>query len=247
MDAVKIFKNKEFGTVQVIELNGEPMFVGKDVASMLGYALPTKAVNEHVDIDDRKILEYKAFSKTEKASLWQGNDYSDKTLINESGLYSLILSSKLESAKRFKRWVTSEVLPSIRKTGSYNLPGTYLDALKQLVASEEEKQRLSLECSEMKPKAEYYDDLVERGHLTNFRDTAKELGMGQKAFVEMLIGKRYVYRDRGGKLKPYAKYTPKFFEIKDCKGDGTYAGTQTLITPDGKTEFGRIIKNSKDE
>jgi prophage antirepressor-like protein len=244
MDAVKIFKNKEFGTVQVIELNGEPMFVGKDVASMLGYALPTKAVNEHVDIDDRKILEYKAFSKTEKASLWQGNDYSDKTLINESGLYSLILSSKLESAKRFKRWVTSEVLPSIRKTGSYNLPGTYLDALKQLVASEEEKQRLALECSEMKPKAEYYDDLVERGHLTNFRDTAKELGMGQKAFVEMLIGKGYVYRDKGGKLKPYAKYTPKYFEVKDFKSEsGSHTGTQTLITPDGKAEFGKIIKN----
>ena len=244
MEAVKIFTNEEFGTIQVIELDGEPMFVGKAVATTLGYTNPNEAIMDHVESEDCKVLKYKAYSKTLKASLWQGNDYSDKTLINESGLYSLILSSKLESAKRFKRWVTSEVLPSIRKTGSYNLPGSYLDALKQLVAAEEEKQRLALECSEMKPKAEYYDDLVERGHLTNFRDTAKELGIKQNAFVDMLIDKRYVYRDKGGKLKPYAKYTPKYFEVKDFKSEnGSHTGTQTLITPDGKAEFGRIIKN----
>lgn len=121
MNEIKIFENAEMG-VQVRTItdeNGEPWFVGKDIAEALGYAIPTKAVNDLVDSEDCKVLTFRAFSKTEKASLWNGNDFSDKTVINESGMYSLIFCSKLESAKKFKRWVTSEVLPSIRKTGCY--------------------------------------------------------------------------------------------------------------------------------
>lgn len=121
MNEIKIFENADL-SVQVRTItdeNGEPWFVGKDIAEALGYAIPTKAVNDLVDKEDCKVLTFRAFSKTEKASLWDGNDFSDKTVINESGMYSLIFCSKLESAKKFKRWVTSEVLPSIRKTGGY--------------------------------------------------------------------------------------------------------------------------------
>lgn len=121
MNEIKIFENADL-SVQVRTItdeNGEPWFVGKDIAEALGYAIPTKAVNDLVDSEDCKVLTFRAFSKTEKASLWNGNDFSDKTVINESGMYSLIFCSKLESAKKFKRWVTSEVLPSIRKTGGY--------------------------------------------------------------------------------------------------------------------------------
>lgn len=122
MESIQIFNNKAFGNLRVmVDNDGEPWFVGKVVAELLGYVLPQKAINEHVEFEDSKVLTYKAFSKTEKAnSLWEKkNDYSNKTLINESGLYSLILGSKLPQAKAFKRWVTHEVLPQIRRTGSY--------------------------------------------------------------------------------------------------------------------------------
>ena len=101
----QIFKNDEFGQIRTCMVNGETYFVGKDVASALGYVNPTKAVAMHVDEEDR--------SMSEMGTLQRGNQST--IIINESGLYALILSSKLESAKRFKRWVTSEVLPLIRK------------------------------------------------------------------------------------------------------------------------------------
>ena len=120
---VTVFKNlvhPEFGELRTVEIDGEPWFVGKDVATALGYCNINKAVAAHVDEDDKKVLDFKGFSQNGKSSgLWVGHDFSSKTIINESGLYSLILSSKLPSAKEFKHWVTSEVLPSIRKNGAY--------------------------------------------------------------------------------------------------------------------------------
>lgn len=237
---IQIFEKEEFGKVRVAEVDGTPMFCLSDVAKALEYANPAKAVIDHC-----KGVSILGTPTTNQhgAVVMQNIKYG-----KESEVYRLVMKSKAKRAEAFQDWVCEEVLPSIRKTGSYNLPSTYLDALKQLVIAEEEKQRLALENSEMKPKAEYYDGLVERGHLTNFRDTAKELGMKQNAFVDMLIAKGYVYRDRGGKLKPYAKYTPRFFEMKDFKSEGgTHTGTQTLITPDGKAEFRRIMKNSNGE
>ena len=105
---VKIFENDEFGSVRTLEINGEPYFVGKDVTDILGYQNGSRDINRHVDEDDR-----------EKVMIFDGNQDKESIIINESGLYSLILSSKLPTAKKFKRWVTSEILPSIRKTGGY--------------------------------------------------------------------------------------------------------------------------------
>lgn len=121
MNDIKIFENAEFGSVRTLEVNGEPYFAGKDVAEILGYSNVNKAIQMHVDEEDKRTLDFKGFSHF-GTSLWNGNDFSNKTIINESGLYSLILSSKLPKAKEFKHWVTSEVLPSIRKTGSYAIP-----------------------------------------------------------------------------------------------------------------------------
>ena len=121
-----VFSNPDFGEVRTLEINGEPWFVGKDIATALGYSNIHKAVQEHVDGEDRKNLDFASFSHFGK-SLWAENDYSNKTVINESGLYSLIMSSRLEKAKEFKRWVTSEVLPSIRKTGAYSVVQTVSD------------------------------------------------------------------------------------------------------------------------
>lgn len=118
MNEVKIFNNEEFGEVRTLVIDGEPWFVGKDVAAALGYAKPTDAIRKRVDGEDTGI------SKMETPSGIQ-----EMVIINESGLYSLIFGSKLESAKKFKHWVTSEVLPQIRKTGTYSIAGSQTEKI----------------------------------------------------------------------------------------------------------------------
>ena len=103
MNTIELFKNPEFGEVRVVEINNEPYFVGKDVAEILGYEIPSKAIKDHCDEDNCKVLTYKAFSKMEIASLWSGNDYSNKVIINEFGVYELVLGSELPSAKAFRK------------------------------------------------------------------------------------------------------------------------------------------------
>lgn len=115
MNEMQVFTNPEFGEIRTLEIKGEPWLFGKDVASALGYSNPSKAVIVHVDKED-KSFEMLPVSDSQNGNLVK------TALINESGLYSLILSSKLPSAKKFKRWVTSEVLPAIRKTGMYTMP-----------------------------------------------------------------------------------------------------------------------------
>ena len=119
---IQIFKSDEFGSVRTLTIGGEPWFVGKDVAMVLGYSDTNKAVSMHVDDEDKKL--------NDKTSLSFGQ--RGATLINESGMYSLILSSKLPTAKKFKHWVTSEVLPSIRKTGGYNADATMQSVVQTL-------------------------------------------------------------------------------------------------------------------
>ena len=118
----------------------------------------------------------------------------------------------------------------------YNLPQTYLEALKALVVAEEEKQQLALENKVMKPKAEYFDNLVDRNLLTNIRDTAKQIHIPQNKFVSLLLDNKFVYRDAKRKLKPYAEYVPLYFELKDFERNG-HADTQLLINPKGKETF----------
>lgn len=117
MNSLQIF-NFEESEVRTVVIDSKPHFMGNDVSQILGYKDLDKAIRQHVDEEDKRTLSYRASAKM-APSLWKGNDYSHKTLINESGLYALIFSSKLESAKKFKRWVTSEVLPQIRKQGMY--------------------------------------------------------------------------------------------------------------------------------
>lgn len=152
MNELQIF-NFDDSEVRTISIDGEPWFVGKDVANVLGYERPTKAVRDHVDVED----------KDEVPIQDPIGRMQNTCIINESGLYSLILSSKLKDAKRFKRWVTSEVLPTLRKTGvyqmqpTYHLPQTFSEALRELADACEENEKLTLENEIMKPKAFFAD------------------------------------------------------------------------------------------
>lgn len=245
MNDIQIFNNPEFGEIRTIDQNGEPWFVGKDVAAALGYSNPRDAIAKHVDEQDKGV----AICDTPGGK-------QPMPIINESGLYSLCFSSKLEGAKKFKRWVTSEVLPSIRKNGGYiagqeQLTPEELMAKALLVANKTladreariceltaQNSQLTVEKQIMQPKAEYFDELVDRNLLTNFRETAKELGIKPKAFVAWLLEKKFLYRDQKGKLLPKEDKNNGLFEVKEAKNDKTqWSGVQTLITPKGRETF----------
>lgn len=245
MNDLMIFKNEEFGEIRSIEINNEPYFVGKEIAEILGYSNPLKAIREHVDEEDKGVNEM----------VTPGGKQS-VIIINESGLYSLIMSSKLPNAKRFKRWVTSEVLPSIRKHGGYiagqeQMTDEELMAKAVLMANskiqelnhknkelEMQNSQLTVVNEIMKPKADYFDDLVDRNLLTSFRETAKALDVKEKKFVSFLLEHKYIYRDKKGKLQPFADKNKGLFEVKETKNDKTgWVGTQTLITPKGRETF----------
>ena len=148
---IQVFTNQEFNKeIRAIEIDNEPWFVGKDVAEALGYSDTDKAVRTHVDLDDKQILNPADLAGLRNNANLQIDSPRGLTFINEAGLYSLVMSSKLPNAKAFKRWVIKEILPSIRKTGSYCRPLTYLEALEQLVVKE--KERLALEESYQKEK-----------------------------------------------------------------------------------------------
>ncbi len=236
MNELQIFKYQN-NDVRTVSIDGEPWFVGKDVAEVLGYSNPQKAIRDHVDNEDRTVNESFTVNGTQA------------TLINESGLYSLIMSSKLPSAKEFKRWVTAEVLPSIRKHGGYiagqeELSDSELIAKALVVAqrtlADREKRLadLTVQTAIMQPKADYFDELVDRNLLTNFRETAKQLGVKPKKFVDFLLDHKYIYRDKRGKLLPYEDKNKGLFEVKECFNDKTqWSGTQTMVTPRGRETF----------
>ena len=169
--------------------------------------------------------------------------------INESNLYKVIFQSRKLEAEKFTEWVTSEVLPSIRKHGGYitgqeQMTEDELMAKAVLVANskiqELHNKTKQLEESNklMQPKANYFDELISRNLLTSFRDTAKELKIKEKDFIKFLIDNDYIYRDRKGKLQPYANRNNGLFEVKECyNNNNAWVGTQTLITPKGRETF----------
>ena len=225
MNEIQIFNNEEFGDIRTVEINGEPWFVGKDVAEALGYTNTRDAIAKYIDDDERADV-----------AIYDGSQNRNMTAINESGLYSLILGSRLPNAKKFKRWVTAEVLPSIRKTGGYNLPQTYADALRALADQAEQTEKLRLENSEMKPKADFFDAVAGSKQAISLGDVAKILNypkIGRNKLFEILRDQNILQNDN----IPYQKYIDAgYFRVIEQKynaGDEVRISFKTLVYQKG--------------
>lgn len=246
MNEIQIFNNPDFGTVRTLDDNGVILFAATDVAKALGYAKPQDAISKHCPHSVKRGVGVQTGEKADGTPAIQSVEMS---FIPESDLYRLVFGSKLPSAEKFTDWVTSEVLPSIRKNGGYIagqqelspqelMAKALLVANKTLAEREARISELTVQNNIMAPKAEYFDELVDRNMLTSFRDTAKELGIKPKAFVDWLLAKKFIYRDQKGKLMPREDKNSGLFEVKEAKNDKTqWSGVQTLITPKGRETF----------
>ena len=246
MNNITTFNNPAFGSVRAVSVNDEPYFVGKDVAEILGYSKPRDALSKHVDAEDRGVANCDTLGGTQEL-----------TVINESGLYSLILSSKLPKAKEFKRWVTAEVLPAIRKTGGYvNDTAQFVESyFGQLEPSQkhaltmmfEESKRMSAQLKEQAPKV-LFANAVETAHNSILiGDLAKIIrqngvDIGQKRLFEWLRQNGYLIKDGQSKNMPTQKAMEmSLFEVKEStinNPDGSVRITRTTkVTGKGQTYF----------
>lgn len=230
---VQVFNNEQFGDVRVIMQGEQPWFVGKDVAAILGYSDINKAVRVHVDDEDKKLKDKTALSFGQRGT----------TLINESGLYSLIMSSKLPSAKQFKHWVTSDILPTIRQHGAYLTPekveevlmnpDTIIKLATQLKAEREGRIKAEAALKAATPKVEYYDEYMNREETFTVTFVANTLAMGQHQLYKKL-------REIGWLCKPYGcshqvtEDAPEdVFKIVPVLHTGGGKGSQIRVTAKG--------------
>ena len=228
MNKVKIFNSEEFGDVRTVTINGDPWFVGKDVAAALGFTNPRDAISTHVFDEDKGVESIDTLGGKQKM-----------TVINESGLYALVFGSRLKSAQRLKHWVTSEVLPAIRKTGSYQAPqGKELLALAVLEAQKTiEEQSKAIE--RMKPKV-IFANAVETSHTSiligDLAKLLKQNGVetGQKRLFDWMREKGYLIKRKGSdwNMPTQKAMNMKLFEVKES----------TVNNPDGSVRINRTTK-----
>lgn len=232
-----VFENEAFGKVRTLNLNGEPWFVAVDVCSVLDLSNPTIAVSR-LDEDERA-----------KFNLGR---QGDATIVNEPGLYTLVLGSRKPEAKAFKRWITHEVLPNIRKHGVYITDEKLklfaehpelLDALmRSLYTAHAENLRHRAERQTLLPKADYYDAFMDADGCTNLRTTAKELNVPERWFARFLQQTGFLYRSPAGNLMPYTIPRNRgLFRVRDYVRNG-HSGAYTLITPMGKSLFRELLR-----
>jgi len=228
---------KVYGTVE------EPLFLAKDVAEWIEY--DTNQVGKMIlKVDDDEIIKKHRNTDTGLKESW---------FLTEDGIYEVLMQSRKPVAKEWKKEV-KKILKTIRTSGGYisnsdlmvntyfgDMPDEKKAFMKGLLDTIEEKQK---QLAVMAPKAEYFDHLVDRNLLTNFRDTAKEIHVGQNQLINFLLEAKYIYRDANNKLKPYAEYTPELFELKEWTRRGV-AGSQTLITPRGRETIRLLMGKTK--
>jgi anti-repressor protein len=234
--AIEVFKNDEFGSIRTMTVDGEPWFVGKDITDVLGYQNASKALADHVDDDDK--LNNESLSSLGQRGGW---------LVNESGLYSLILGSKLPTAKKFKHWVTAEVLPAIRKHGVYamddllNDPDALITALtaykeeKEKVAQlQEENLQKTQMITEMQPKATYYDLILQSASLVPITSIAKDYGMSAK-HLNSLLADHGIQFKQGKTWFLYQKYAEQgYTSSKTHAIDAEHSVMHTYWTQKGR-------------
>ena len=232
---LQVFENNQFGQMRTITENGTTLFCGSDVAKALGYTNAPDALTRHC----RGIV---------KRDTPTSSGVQTMSFIPEGDVYRLITHSKLPTAEKFERWVFDEVLPTVRQTGAYMTPETIEKVLMNpdtIISLATQLKELQTKVEQDKPKVQYFDTLVDRNLLTNFRDTAKELHVAPKAFINFLLEKGYIYRDNKSRLRPYQAHAEKgLFEVKEFASEfNNKAGIQTLITPKGRETFRLLVGN----
>lgn len=245
MTDLQIFKNDTFGQVRILEKDNELWFVAKDVADTLGYQNGSRDVNRHTDEEDRT-----------KTMVFDGNQNKETILINESGLYSLVLSSKLPTAKQFKRWVTSEVIPQIRKNGAYsmNIPKSLPEALrayaneveshnatKAIVAQQEQQ------IAEFKPVKDYVDKILSSKSCLTITQIAADYGMSAQE-LNKILHEAGLQRKVGDQWILYKQHMSKGFTKSEtftfCRSDGRLdSKITTKWTQKGRLEIHNILSN----
>lgn len=268
MNNLQIFENPDFGQVRMVMIEDNPYFVGKDVAEILGYKNPNEAIQDHVDNEDKFLRSsmgsemLKLFSSVKDIQNKFGRQ--DNWFINESGVYALVFSSKLPKAKEFKRWVTSEVLPSIRKHGAYMTEQTVEKALtspdfliqlatnlkkEQEARQEAEAKNFKLEhevvglnekISELKPKADYVDHILKSTSLVTTTQIAKDYGMGAPTFNKKLKELK-VQHNVGGQWVLTYKYQGKGYASSETIEVEKKDGSTKTVMHTKWTQKGRLF------
>ena len=236
MNELTVFNNEEFGEIRTITIDGEPWFVAADVCGALEIRNPTDAMRR-LDADERTLV-----------SIEGASNGLPVNAVNEPGLYTLILGSRKPEAKAFKRWVTHDILPTIRKTGGYMTdellakcqkdPNVMFAFAEELLKLRDKTNVLESKLDVAQPKADFYDTFVSPNKCTGLRDTAKELGISERKFVNFLIDEKYLYRTPAKQLRPYAKKSNEgLFETKDWYTKSDIVSVRVLFTPQGKQFF----------
>lgn len=240
MNELQIFKNEEFGEIRTIEVKNEPWFVGKDVAEILGYAKPENAISAHVDEED----------KTTTLIQGNGSNYKSKTtIINESGLYSLVLSSKLPTAKKFKRWVTSEVLPTIRKTGGYltpekveevlSNPDTIIKLATEIKNLRTENAIQKQQIAEFKPVKEYVDTILSSTDTVTVTQIAADYGLSARA-LNKILWEEHLIHNVNGQWILYKRWMNKGFTKSETINVPRADGSSKVVMNTKWTQKGRL-------
>lgn len=230
------FENAAFGKIRTLTIDGEPWFVAVDVCPGVG------------DWESHRCYASSGCDERTLVSIEGASNGLPVNAVNEPGLYTLILGSRKPEAKAFKRWITHEVIPAIRKYGGYMTkslleqmlenPNLIYEFARRMLEEQQKNERLRQELDRAKPKADYYDAFIHPESCTNIRATAKELKVPEKMFTAFLIRKRYLYRAPSGSLMPYAKAADDgLFFVKDYIAVNGHQGVYTLVTPKGKALF----------
>lgn len=234
MNNLKIFENEDLGKVRTIIKNGEPWFVAKDVSHILGYLNPKNAISDHVDNEDKLRTQIKS-----------SGQLRNLTIINESGLYSLILRSKLPKSKEFKRWITTEILPSIRKTGAYMQEGREEEIVDNYFCDLDDETKISI-VKQIKKKNQQLkkenekllnenNQLMHSGKLYTMSEIAKEIGMKSAQELNKFLKEKKIIYKRNGTWMPTSNYSDcKFFSIKQTAFENGITVYSSKVTQLGR-------------